>query len=373
MVEQSGSNITSKSIIAFRFIIIFVVTSGIAEMVEIYIEPHFSSNALIFELLEHSTLVSLLLLFMSKSVVNPMLKEIALRRQSEQLLEQSEKKNRYIVEALPDAVLRLACDGTVIEYQPKQNANLTFTAGTNVSDSLPADVIVGFLNCMNSTLQDGDIHQIDLMFRQAAEVCYHVFNFVKSADNEVTIFIRDITRRKVYEEQLKHLSSHDVLTGLYNRTFYESELTRLATSRRYPVSIIMIDLDGLKNTNDSYGHAAGDKMICKAATILKSSFRADDLVARTGGDEFTVVLPEAGSEVLKTSVNRIESLLNEANKVDDGSFVQFSLGTAIAETNEMLHGAVKMADMKMYQNKATRKSISDNRNVHEKQLAEIMI
>ncbi|MDA8429772.1 MAG: GGDEF domain-containing protein [Geobacteraceae bacterium] len=373
MLDQPGSNITSKSILAFRFIIIFVVSSGIAEMVEIYIEPHFSSSALIFELLEHSTLVSLLLLFMSKLVVNPMLREMALRRQSEQLLERSEKKNRNIVEAMPDAVLRIACDGTVIEYQPKQNADLSFTAGTNVSDSLPADVLVSFLNSMNSTLQDGDNHQIDLMFRQAAAVCYHVFNFVKSADNEVTIFIRDITRRKVYEEQLRHLSSHDVLTGLYNRTFYEAELARLAGSRRYPVSIIVIDLDGLKITNDSCGHAAGDKMICKAAGILKSAFRADDLVARTGGDEFTVLLPEAGGEVLKASVNRIGLLLDDANNVEDGFFVQFSLGTAIAETNEMLHEAVRMADMRMYQNKATRKSISDNKDVHMKKFAEMMI
>ena len=359
----------NKSILAIRLIIMFVVTCGVAEVLAIFVEPHFSSNALIFELFEHTTIVSLLLLFMNKYVATPLLGEITARKQSEHQLQQSELKNRNIIEAMPDAVLRIASDGTVIEYQPKNNANLTFKVGENVSDSLPTDIVVSFLTCMNSTLSDGENHQIDLMFRQDADVCYHVFNFVKSAADEVTVFARDITRRKVYEEQLRHLSSHDVLTGLYNRTFYESELDRLATSRRYPVSIIIIDLDGLKITNDSYGHAAGDKMICKAAYILKSAFRADDLVARTGGDEFTVLLPETGTDVLQGSVDRIEFSLNAANAIDDGMFVKFSLGTAIAGTKEELLDAVKLADMKMYHNKAARKSVPDNREALEKILA----
>jgi diguanylate cyclase (GGDEF)-like protein len=369
MDNQTQSNIPSKSIVAFRFIIIFIVSCGIAEMVEIIIESNFSTNAVVFELFEHISLVGILLFFMAKFVTNPMLSEIALRKASELQLQQSEMKNRNIIESMPDAVLRIASDGTVIEYQPKCNANLAFNVGTNVSDSLPPDIIVSFLGCMNSTLQDGENHQIDLIFRQEAEVCYHVFNFVKSSADEVTVFARDITRRKVYEEQLKHLSSHDVLTGLYNRTFYESELDRLATGRRYPVSIIIIDLDGLKLTNDSYGHAAGDRMICKAANVLKNAFRADDLVARTGGDEFTVLLPESGVEFLQASVDRIESSLTIANKVDDGMFVKFSLGTAIAETKEDLLDAVKYADMKMYQNKATRKLLPDDSEVLEKILA----
>lgn len=363
MDSQPQSSLPSKSILAFRLIIIFVVSCGIAEIVEILLESHFSSNDLLFELLEHSTLVGLLLLFMTKFVTNPILKEMALRKQYEEQLEQSEIKSRNIIEAMPDAVLRIIADGTVIEYQPKLNTNLIFKVGENVSDSMPADVVVSFLNCMNATLKDGENHQIDLMFRQGADVCYHVFNFVRSTDNEIIVFARDITRRKVYEEQLKHLSSHDVLTGLYNRTFYESELGRLATGRRYPVSIIIIDLDGLKYTNDSYGHAVGDKMICKAADILRSAFRADDLVARTGGDEFTVLLPESGVETLQASVDRIESILNAANKVEDGLFVKFSLGTAMAATKEDLLGAVKLADMKMYQNKAERKSLPDNNEI----------
>jgi len=360
METQPTHNISGKTVLIFRLILIFVVSAGIAEMAEVVAEPYFSSNKLIFELVEHTILIGLLLVFMTRYVTSPMLREMALRKQSEQLLEKSEYKNRSIIEALPDAVLQVSADGTVLDYKPKQNSKLKLTAGQNVSDALPPETLLNFLNCMNSTLQNGQTQHIDLLFKHDTETCYLVFNFVKSAENEVTVFIRDITRRKMYEEQLEHLSTHDVLTGLYNRTFYEAELDRLAAGRRYPISIIIIDLDGLKNTNDSYGHAAGDTMICKAASILKHAFRADDLVARTGGDEFTILLPETGVEALQSAVERIEHNLNETYKIEDGFHVKFSLGTAIAATKENLFEAVKTADMKMYQNKATRKSAQEN-------------
>lgn len=175
---------------------------------------------------------------------------------------------------------------------------------------------------------------------------------------EIIEINNDITNRKAHEEQLEHLSTHDVLTGLYNRTFYEAELQRLTTSRRYPVSIIIIDLDDLKHTNDTYGHAAGDKMICKAADILMKAFRAEDMVARTGGDEFALLLPETGTDGLNASIERVQRCLEEANKVNDGFEVKFSVGVAIAESKEKLLGAVKVADSRMYQNKAERKMLA---------------
>jgi diguanylate cyclase (GGDEF)-like protein len=170
------------------------------------------------------------------------------------------------------------------------------------------------------------------------------------------IIMRETKELKYAYKLLESLAATDVLTGLYNRTFYEAELDRLASSRRYPVSIIIIDLDGLKETNDTFGHAAGDTMICKAADILSESVRVDDLVTRTGGDEFTIILPETNFDGLQVALDRIYRGLAEANQVEDGCEVKFSLGAAIAETNEKLLGALKVADMKMYQNKAARKN-----------------
>ena len=174
---------------------------------------------------------------------------------------------------------------------------------------------------------------------------------------EILEINNDITKRKMHEEQLQHISTHDVLTGLYNRTYYEAELDRLTTSRRYPVSVIIIDLDDLKHTNDTYGHAAGDKMICKAANILMNAFRAEDMVARSGGDEFVILLPETDADGVNAALERIQRSLEEANKLADGYEVKFSVGTAIAESKEKMLGAVKVADSRMYQNKAKRKML----------------
>jgi len=352
-----SSTIPTRTILLFRLIVLIVVAAGITETIELFVEPYFNVNTLIFELIEHSILVILLLLLMTRFVTAPMLKEIALRKDSERRLEESETRNASILQALPDAILVVSADGTVLEYTPKGPTHPSFEVGANVTMTLQTESVIDFLRALNATLQGGQNQRLDLMFKTETDVSYQVFNFVRLADQEVMIFVRDITGRKVYEEQLEHLSTHDVLTGLYNRTFYEAELNRLASGRKCPVSIVVADLDGLKGTNDTYGHAAGDRMICKAATILKQAFRAEDLVARTGGDEFTILLPETDKAGLAAAVKRIENRLLEANRADDGYCVKLSLGTAIAESQEKLPGAVKSADLAMYRNKAANKSL----------------
>jgi diguanylate cyclase (GGDEF)-like protein len=172
------------------------------------------------------------------------------------------------------------------------------------------------------------------------------------------IILRESKELKHAYSLLESLASTDVLTGIYNRTFFEAELDRLKSSRRYPVGVIVVDLDGLKEINDTRGHAAGDLMICKSAEVLKESVRSDDLVSRTGGDEFTILLPDTDVEGLKTAVERILSGLDEANKIKDDLEVKISLGSEIAETSDKLLSALKVADINMYENKSARKNVA---------------
>lgn len=102
----------------------------------------------------------------------------------------------------------------------------------------------------------------------------------------------DITERKKAYEEILYLSYHDILTGLYNKVFLEAELERLDTQRNLPISIIIGDANGLKLTNDVFGHAAGDKLLKKVADAIKRACREDDIIARIGGDEFIVLLPK---------------------------------------------------------------------------------
>lgn len=103
---------------------------------------------------------------------------------------------------------------------------------------------------------------------------------------------RDITKSKQKEEEILYLNYHDVLTGLYNRAFFDEELKRLDTERQLPLSVIIGDINGLKLINDALGHAEGDKLLVAMSKILKNCCRAEDIIARTGGDEFGILLPK---------------------------------------------------------------------------------
>lgn len=102
---------------------------------------------------------------------------------------------------------------------------------------------------------------------------------------------REALKRIRTEKRLKYLSFHDSLTGLYNRSFFEEELQRLDTPRLLPLSMIVVDVNGLKLVNDNFGHRQGDYLLQQVAKILKKSCRQEDIIARCGGDEFNILLP----------------------------------------------------------------------------------
>ena len=162
---------------------------------------------------------------------------------------------------------------------------------------------------------------------------------------------RDITDRKKVEDELRYLSTHDRLTGIYNRAYFEEEQARLDHGRQFPVSVLMADVDGLKETNDTHGHQAGDELLRQTAEVLKSAFRAQDVVARIGGDEFGILLAGADPEVAQASIDRIRKNLEIHNSTPGNILIRLSLGYASAVAAGDLSEATKQADTLMYQEK----------------------
>ncbi len=165
--------------------------------------------------------------------------------------------------------------------------------------------------------------------------------------------IQDITDRKQAEEKLRHLSLHDQLTGLYNRAYIENEKQRLSKSRDYPITIISMDVDGLKLVNDTLGHERGDELLKISADLLQKSLRASDILARYGGDEFVALLPRTDYLGGKSIVNRIRKRVEKytRNKRDQLP-LNISIGMAVAQdAGKDLEAVFKEADDLMYRDK----------------------
>ncbi len=121
------------------------------------------------------------------------------------------------------------------------------------------------------------------------------------------ITFADITERKKGEEKIRFLSYHDPLTGLVNRRRFEKEMKKADMQQNQPVSLIFLDLNGLKLINDTFGHTAGDEFIVKVAQVLKKNCREGDVAARIGGDEFTVLLPRTSRDEAESIAARIKN------------------------------------------------------------------
>lgn len=167
----------------------------------------------------------------------------------------------------------------------------------------------------------------------------------------VCISIEDITVLKEAEAHLRYLGTHDVMTGLHNRSYFEEALLSLERDRQDPIAVIVMDLNNLKPTNDRFGHQAGDQLIRRTAEVLKAGTAQDHMTARIGGDEFVVIMPGASLSDAHEMIERIQSLVVSNNKAYREPELSLSLGAAISEPAISLEKVISLADNEMYRNK----------------------
>jgi diguanylate cyclase (GGDEF)-like protein len=169
----------------------------------------------------------------------------------------------------------------------------------------------------------------------------------------VLLSLVDITARKKAEAYLEYLGKHDVLTQLRNRAFYMEELNRLSRKGPWPLSVIAMDMNGLKEANDEHGHAAGDAMLRRVGEVLAKAVDAPACAARIGGDEFMVLLPATDERGAQAVRERIVSLLELNNQFYPGQTVSLSMGVACCHAGDQIEATVHRADQAMYAEKAS--------------------
>lgn len=274
----------------------------------------------------------------------------------QQEMQQRLEKYKILVENANDAMLFIDKMGNILET----NDTATKTFGYTYNEFRSMNVI----DLINTKQQAYITKQIEMA--KEKPIVFETIHYRKDGTSipvEVSLqstflsdkriilgILRDITEQKNKEKEIHYLSYHDQLTGLYNRRFFEEEWRRLDTERNLPMTLVMTDVNGLKLTNDAFGHKAGDLLLEKLANIIKKQCRSDELIARIGGDEFVLLLPRTNEKEAEVIVRRISAAIEKENI--DTATLWVSMGFAVKQAiEEDLNQIFKRAEDSMHEHK----------------------
>lgn len=191
------------------------------------------------------------------------------------------------------------------------------------------------------------------------DVEYYSYPQIKNGEiiGAVVTFM-DISERTQKEAEIQYLNCYDTLTGLHNRRCFEDNRAKIDIPDNLPLSVIFADINGLKMTNDIFGHTAGDELIKKSSEILQQVCRQNDVVARVGGDEFIILLPNTTRENAEKILSRIKSGFAEARVEAIKCSIALGLDTK-RSPDQLIDEIMANAENAMYKDKTmNRKSIN---------------
>ena len=180
---------------------------------------------------------------------------------------------------------------------------------------------------------------------------------VFAADGEVEALeglIIDIDEPKKQYDQIIYMNDHDFLTDLYNRRYFEQKISEIDREANLPLAVMIADINGVRLINDAFGHRAGDRMITGAGEIIKKCCPDKAVVARIGGDEFGMLLPNTEHEEISNIINCIVTESEEYKYVntDNSGIMNISLGLSVKESKEeSIEETIKEAEDNMYRHK----------------------
>lgn len=287
------------------------------------------------------------------------------RLQTEQQLIEANEKLTTLIQASPLAIMTLDIEAHVTSWNPAAETMFGWTEKEVLgcmNPIVPADSLLEFRKMHRLVLSGKPIYSSEVVRKRkdGTQIDVSLSMSVICSGKDGTIrgsvsLIADITEQKLKDAQLRYLSFHDSQTGIYNRAYFEQEMHRMEAGRHSRVGLIVCDLDGLKLYNDSLGHTIGDKLLIAAAEIIRSCFRESDVVARIGGDEFAILLPDSDLSAVESACRRIREAIVKYNRENPEIYLSLSIGFATSEDSVVkMMELFREADDNMYREKIHR-------------------
>ncbi len=296
-------------------------------------------------------------------------RDISERKQTDDALEESENIFRAITESATDAIVSIDKEDHIVLWNQTAEIMFGYTADEAIGNKLTlimpekfrkahAKGISRYVSTRKSRVV-GKSYEVCALKKDGTEIPVELSlsSWEKKDDIFFTAIIRDITQRKKLEKELREASLTDELTGLLNRRgFMTLSEKQVQISKRYKrtFAILFLDLNEMKQINDSFGHQSGDQALIDLADLLRKTFRSSDIISRIGGDEFTVLINEPRPEIEKTITKNFKNILDAFNK-RSGRPYKLSTSLGITHFNpadpQSIDDLIAEADKLMYKQK----------------------
>jgi len=280
-------------------------------------------------------------------------------------LRKSEMKNRALIDALPDLLLRITSDGRILELRVPGGFDQVFSGAEllskKINEVFSEEVSRRIMQNLYRALTFGGMQFFEHNLQVDEDARYYEWRIVGSGKDEALAIVRDITERKRTEERVFRLAYYDILTGLLNRNSFKEHLAQaLAQAQRHGryVATLFLDLDRFKRINDTFGYKVGDLLLQSVAERIREGVRKGDKparnvnsVSRLGGDEFTILLPEIShvQDSAKVAKRILETVSSPLIIAGHEIFITGSVGiTVYPMDGEDPDTLLKNADAAMY-------------------------
>lgn len=287
------------------------------------------------------------------------MRDITQRKLMEKVLLKTELEKQAVLDAIPDIILIFDQDGYLLEYKTTPDFETALALepdviGRNISAvNIPADIARNYAYYIRLALDSGRTQFYEYHLPVRGSKRYREVRFNKVSSSSVLALLRDITEMRRSQEQVEFLSMHDLMTGVYNRTYFEEEICRAARRSDRGAAVLVCDVDGLKLINDTLGHSAGDSILRVVASALRSTvITGDDVVARIGGDEFAIITYNPDKLLLEAAIEKFADFIAAYNQNNPHLPVSVSVGWAADYLScQNIDDLLKQADNDMYRQK----------------------